>query len=120
MGFDLGINLSTTEILRVAESQPYRSLLLWVTSIITVLLFWGARNWYRLSQFPLVSEKSLWDISGTKEKESFTVDARGVVERGFKKVCMPNWKRHETSASRIPDKLYNTLGWSIEALPRHL
>ena len=97
MGLDLGMNLSSTEILRVAESRPY---VLWMTSIITLLLFWSVRDWNRLSKFPLITEKSLWDISGTKAKESFKVNARGEVERGFKQVCMPHWKRQKTSASR--------------------
>lgn len=117
MDFDLGKHLSTTEI---SESRPYVSLL-WVTSIITVLLFWYVRDVNPLSKVPLVTEKSFWDISGKKAKESFAANARGVVERGFKQVCMPQWKRHETSASRKADTgLYNNSGWRIEALPRHL
>ena len=118
--FDLGKNLSTTVILRVAESRPYVSLL-WATSIITVLLFWYVRDVNPLSKVPLVTEKSLWDIGGKKAKEGFAVNARGVVERGFKQVCMLHWKRHETSAPRKADtRFYNNSGWRIETLSRHL
>jgi hypothetical protein len=120
MDFDLGKNLSTAEILRVAESRPYVSLL-WVMSIITVLIFWYMRDVNPLSKVPLVTEKSFWDISGKKAKERFALNARGVVERGFKQVCMPHWKKHETLASRKADTgLYNNSGWRIEALPCHL
>lgn len=88
MDLDLGKILSTTDIFRVAESPPYMSLL-WVASIITVLLLCYMRDVNPLSKVPLVTEKSFWDIGGKKAKESFAINARGVVERGFKQVCTP-------------------------------
>lgn len=78
--------LSTREILRVAESRPYVSLI-WLTSIVTVLLFWYARDVNPLSKIPLVTEPSFWDLGAKKAKERFAANARGVLERGFKQVC---------------------------------
>lgn len=120
MDFDLGKDLSTADILRVAESRPYMSIVS-VTSIITVLLLWYVRNVNPLSKVPLVTEKSFWDVGAKKAKENFAVNARGVVERGFKKVCMPYWNGHETSASRRADSGFSdNPGGRIEALPCHL
>jgi hypothetical protein len=95
MDFDLSKILSTTEILRVVESRSYLSLL-WATSIITVLIFWYARDVNPLSKVPLVTEKSFWDVSGKKAKESFAANAREVISQGFKQVSMPHWKGHRT------------------------
>lgn len=88
MDLDLGANLSTTEIFRAAESRPYLSL--WVLSIVTVLIFWYNYGANPLSKVPLVTEKTIWGINRKKAKELFVLDARGVVDRGFKKVFI-NW-----------------------------
>jgi hypothetical protein len=89
--FDIGVHLITKELLQTVEANPYASLL-WVTGVITFLFYWRVRDWYRLSKFPLLTKKSIWDVSGTKAKIPFTVNARAVVESGFKKVCMAFWK----------------------------
>ena len=82
---DLGALPSVTDLLRVLEAQTFVSLP-WITGVIAVLLVLSLYAPSQLSEFPLITEKSFWDISGRKAKESFTVDARGVVERGFKQV----------------------------------
>lgn len=85
MNLHLGENLSTTEAL--PETRPYVSLVLLITSIITVLLFFYVREDKNpLSNVPLVTEKSFWDISGKKARESFVANARAVVRQGFEKV----------------------------------
>lgn len=83
----LGENLSTTETLPVSETRPYVSLMLLITNIITVILFLYVRKDKNpLSNVPLVTKKSIWDISGKKAKESFAANARAVVKQGFEKV----------------------------------
>ncbi|KAJ4303026.1 hypothetical protein N0V90_001917 [Kalmusia sp. IMI 367209] len=96
MDFDFGRNLSwaknqsyTAEILQAAESRPYSSLA-WATSFIVVLFFWFIRDVSTLSHIPMVTQKSVWDLSGKKAKEHWMVNCRGVVKEGFKKVGATN------------------------------
>lgn len=87
---DLGRNLSTTGSLRVAESLS-SMWLVWLVSICTGLILWYMRDANPLPKVPLITIKSLWDISGKKARERFALNARGVIEEGFKQVWL-DWK----------------------------
>jgi hypothetical protein len=91
MDFEFGEKWSSTKLLRAAEARPYFTFLS-AMSIIAVLLYLAFREVKPLSQIPLVTQKSFWDISGKKAKEDFMVNCRGVIERGFESVR--TWTEH--------------------------
>jgi hypothetical protein len=92
MDFEFGEKWSSMKLLRAAEARPYFTFLS-AMSIITVLLYLALREVKPLSQIPLVTQKSFWDISGKKAKEDFMVNCRGVIERGFESVR--TWTEHK-------------------------
>lgn len=82
-GFDMLLPLA--EFFQLTESPIYVSLI-WIISLFAIIFSWCVYDGDQLSNFPLVTEKSFWDMSQTKARESFRLDAYGVVQRGFKQV----------------------------------